>query len=542
MSALSVTHPYPIFTDSDGTPLDNGYIWIGMVNLDPQGYPINVYWDAALTQLAGQPIRTMNGYPVRNGSPARLYVNSDYSIRVQNKNAATLYNAPVGSDAVGDISSALVTFVQAGTGAVSRTVQSKLREIVSRADFGSDAEYNTAKVGKFALNASFGAEIPADSSINGFDIGNGPNTGSASSIAQNQRFGKSSMLVNTTGYSLTAIGYETLSSNTVGYNLTALGRSALRFNLDGINNTAVGVVSLENNTSGSGNTAIGVSSSVSNTTGSNNTSLGFKAGFTNSTASGNTAVGTIALQYNTAANNTAVGYEALTNSTGINNTAVGMDAGVNVTSGANNVAVGKSALFASGTGNQNTAVGSAAIQGIANFSNTTGIGYNALNVSTANGNTAIGASAGSVNTSGSNNLFVGYLAGTDAVDTVTTNSNRIVMGNNSHTIASIKVAWTVTSDARDKTDFSPVPHGLSFVNALQPTAFRFLESRESSQASGPLRYGFKAQDILELEGSSPVIINTDDPLNLKYNESSLIPVLVKAIQELTARVAALEAT
>jgi hypothetical protein len=435
-----------------------------------------------------------------------------------------------------------VGYLPAGTGAVATTAQTKLREIVSRADYGSDADYNAAKVGKFGLGSTFGAEIPADSTINGFAIGNGPNSGGGSSVAQNQRFGKSSMLVNTTGYSLLAIGYETLSSNTVGYNLTALGRSALRYNLDGINNTAVGVVSLEANTSGSGNTAVGVSSLVTNTTGSNNTGLGFKAGFGNLSASGCTAVGTTALEANsTGANNTAVGYEALALATGASNTAVGMDAGINVTTGANNVAVGKSSLFASGTGNQNTAVGSASVQGVANFSNTTGIGYNSLNASTASGNTAIGASAGSSNTSGSNNLFVGYLAGTDAVDTVTTGSNRIVVGNNSHTVASIKVNWSVTSDVRDKTAFAAIPHGLAFVNALQPTAFQFRVSRGSDTTAGPLRYGFKAQDILALEGASPVIINADDAENLKYNESSLVPVLVKAIQELLARVVALEA-
>jgi hypothetical protein len=433
-------------------------------------------------------------------------------------------------------------FIAAGTGAVERTIEGKSREIVSRADYSSDAEYNAAKVGKLGLNAAFGVEIPADSTINGFAIGNGPNSGGVSSVTQNQRFGKASMLVNTTGYSLLAIGYETLSENTIGFNNTALGRSALRHNLDGNNNTAVGVVSLEFNTSGSGNTALGVSSLVTNTTGSNNTGLGFKAGFGNLSASGCTAVGTTALQDNsTGANNTAVGYEALTLATGANNTAVGMDAGINVTTGANNVAVGKSALFASGTGNQNTAVGSAALQGIANFSNTTSIGYNSLNASTASGNTAIGASAGSSNTSGANNLFVGYLAGTDAVDTVTTGSNRIVVGNNSHTVASIKVAWTVTSDQRDKTAFAAIPHGLAFVNALQPTAFQFRLARGSDVTAGPLRYGFKAQDILALEGASPVIINADDAENLKYNESSLVPVLVRAIQELLARVVALEA-
>ena len=94
MSALSIQPTYPIFTETDGQPLEDGYIWIGTANLDPQGNPINVYWDAALTQLAGQPIRTQGGYPVNSGTPARLYVNGDYSIRVMDKKGSVVYSAP----------------------------------------------------------------------------------------------------------------------------------------------------------------------------------------------------------------------------------------------------------------------------------------------------------------------------------------------------------------------------------------------------------------------------------------------------------------
>jgi len=94
MSALSIQPTFPIFTETDGLPLENGYIWIGAANLDPQGNPINVYWDAALTIAAPQPIRTLNGYPSRNGTPGRLYVNSDYSIRVQNSKGSMVYSAP----------------------------------------------------------------------------------------------------------------------------------------------------------------------------------------------------------------------------------------------------------------------------------------------------------------------------------------------------------------------------------------------------------------------------------------------------------------
>ena len=139
MTALSIQPPFPLLTDIDGQPLEDGYIWIGVANLPPIGNPIAVYWDAALTQPAALPVRTRGGYPVNNGTPARLYVNSDYSIQVQNKNGSVLYSAPQATERYGAliISSADISFLQAGSGAVATTVQTKLRETVSVKDFGA---------------------------------------------------------------------------------------------------------------------------------------------------------------------------------------------------------------------------------------------------------------------------------------------------------------------------------------------------------------------------------------------------------------------
>lgn len=134
MSALSINPPFPVFPDTDGQPLEDGYIWIGVAGLNPLTNPIVVYWDAALTLPAGQPVRTINGFPSRAGTPARLYAGSDYSIQVQNKNGSVVYSS---ANATELLSSDLVTFIQAGVGAVQRTVQSKLRDIVSVKDFGA---------------------------------------------------------------------------------------------------------------------------------------------------------------------------------------------------------------------------------------------------------------------------------------------------------------------------------------------------------------------------------------------------------------------
>jgi hypothetical protein len=93
MSALSVEPPFPAFADASGQPLDDGYIWIGTVNLNPITNPIVAYWNSAKTITAVQPIRTSGGYPVYQGTPARIYTASDYSIQVQNKNGTVVYTS-----------------------------------------------------------------------------------------------------------------------------------------------------------------------------------------------------------------------------------------------------------------------------------------------------------------------------------------------------------------------------------------------------------------------------------------------------------------
>lgn len=93
MSALSINPPYPAFAGADGQPLDNGYIWIGIANLNPITNPLATFFNAALTIAAVQPIRTSGGYAVYQGTPARIYTTGDYSIQVQNKNGTVVYTS-----------------------------------------------------------------------------------------------------------------------------------------------------------------------------------------------------------------------------------------------------------------------------------------------------------------------------------------------------------------------------------------------------------------------------------------------------------------
>jgi hypothetical protein len=93
MFALSIKPPYPAFAGADGQPLENGYIWVGTVNLNPQANPIAVFWDAALTIPAAQPIRTLDGYPSYQGTPSRFYAASDYSIQALDSKGSVVYTS-----------------------------------------------------------------------------------------------------------------------------------------------------------------------------------------------------------------------------------------------------------------------------------------------------------------------------------------------------------------------------------------------------------------------------------------------------------------
>jgi hypothetical protein len=119
-----------------------------------------VYWDAARTQLAAQPIRTLNGYPSNNGTPARLYVGSDYSMLVQDSKGTLVYTSPNATERWSDVvvtgaDASEVNFLQAGTGAQTRTAQSKMRDTVSVLDFGAvgDGIANDTAALQSAINA-----------------------------------------------------------------------------------------------------------------------------------------------------------------------------------------------------------------------------------------------------------------------------------------------------------------------------------------------------------------------------------------------------
>ncbi|MEQ1410951.1 hypothetical protein [Acinetobacter indicus] len=81
--------PYTAIADIDGSPLDAGFLFFGEYGKDPELFPVEVFWDSDFTVPAVQPIRTRNGYPVRNGSPTKVYLKTaQHSIVIKNRNSA----------------------------------------------------------------------------------------------------------------------------------------------------------------------------------------------------------------------------------------------------------------------------------------------------------------------------------------------------------------------------------------------------------------------------------------------------------------------
>jgi len=83
---IEVRNPANQFFDNDGSPLDDGYIYVGTTGANPETSPQAVYWDKDGTIPAAQPIRTINGYPARSGAASKFYTDSkNYSILVKDK-------------------------------------------------------------------------------------------------------------------------------------------------------------------------------------------------------------------------------------------------------------------------------------------------------------------------------------------------------------------------------------------------------------------------------------------------------------------------
>lgn len=169
MSAFSVHEPFPQFHDRDGQPLDGGFVWIGQAGLDAQANPIPVYFDAALTIPASQPIQTHGGFAANGATPTPIYVDaSDYSIKVLDANGALVIAYPNAVDRfpaaviTGGLSSANVTYDRDLPGTQVRTVEKRLQDYTSVFDFMTPAQIAAVQALTFTVDVT----APVQAAIN----------------------------------------------------------------------------------------------------------------------------------------------------------------------------------------------------------------------------------------------------------------------------------------------------------------------------------------------------------------------------------------
>ena len=270
------------------------------------------------------------------------------------------------------------------------------------------------------------------------------------------------------------------------------------------------------------------------------------------------------------------------------NTFIGAHAG-NVATGTAGVAIGREALKEC-TGSNNVAVGAHALDADGAAANSVAVGFEALTATTGAYNIGVGYEAGDGVTSGGGNLLLGYQA-----DCVHDANYQIAIGfqvvaaavstasiGDATRVATLNFgsagqSWSTTSDERIKENVEDVGLGLDFINALRPIKYTEVNPQDWPEAIRPHVYFDKEktrtnedgteetyiEPAKEREETSPVVVDgliaqevkaAADAAGVSFSgweeqpnglqrlqyEKFVVP-LIRAVQELTARVAELEA-
>lgn len=248
-------------------------------------------------------------------------------------------------------------------------------------------------------------------------------------------------------------------------------------------------------------------------------------------------------------------------------TIIGANAMNSALTAAYSTIIGADAALSGADYRQATAVGASAMRKGSHLSSVA-VGYWCVPNISSEQSVFIGDSAGYRNVQGSvlsgkisNSIAIGYNARLNG-------DNEIQIGGQNQTLYAPTIV-NIRSDGRDKTDIKPLEKGLEFVMKLKPVTgyydrrdayvdelFQDLpeEEREAkirewwanpikdgSHKEDRLKHWFIAQDVAALEaeyGQLPMVNLKNDTYTIEY--ATFIPVLTKAIQELTEKVEALE--
>lgn len=385
---------------------------------------------------------------------------------------------------------------------------------------GGSGEIGPGSTGNTHIGYASGG---TDTSNNGFD--------------HNTSVGANTLTVGKVAFGCTAIGYDSQKSNKSGRNLVsvgintmetcpndgsssfyenvAVGNNVFRLSLQGNQSVAIGHNALEKAEYQSYNVVIGAY--AFNKFAQNGVSSNLGGNW-----DGNIQIGA---------------WSAYNRTTGKNNTGIGYASAYNATSGNDSIFIGKSSGRDTNSGSAVTQVDNCVI---------------------------IGNDATFNTTTPDNEIVIGY-------DAQGQGDNTVAMGNTSMTACKAQVSWTTYSDSRIKRNVASTDIGLDFINRLNPVKYQPVNPADYPEAIKDRRFSDKTFQIGEREHTVSADARPADDDGIRHglvaqevktvlddlgiesdiwNESSngkqgikyetLVVPLIKAVQELSAKVTALE--
>jgi len=411
------------------------------------------------------------------------------------------------------------------------------------------------------LGANAGTAITSGfgNTIIGANSADSINTGTNNTI-----LGKSVATFLTTGYDNVMIGNTTGLGAVSDFENVYIGTEAGESSVTGSSNyrnVAIGHQALSNSSSSSKNAhvAIGYLAGDSLTTGDNCVLIGH--GADNLSQNGDSVAIGLYAQGNYRSVNIGLNANRTGSTTSYYNTQIGYAAGYDMDGGDYCVFIGYQAGYAGGSQSNNVGVGAYALDALVNGEDNVGIGHASLgNCTAGDGNSALGYYSGVRVTTGSYNTNIGYnttggssnytgsyntTLGQGAAPSSTTSSYQFTLGNSSvSTLRCNVTSITSLSDQRDKTAIEDLDLGLDFINAMRPVSFVW--NRRDGTWHGRKEVGFIAQELHEVEmdfnsTDKTRLVNYDNPSKLEAAPMKTYPILIKAIQELSAKVDSLQA-
>ena len=245
---------------------------------------------------------------------------------------------------------------------------------------------------------------------------------------------------------------------------------------------------------------------------------------------------------------------------------MGVNAGNSYDAETHNLAIGYAALSGSVAGGEyNVAVGNSTLDALTSGDYNTAVGYDAgTDLTTGERNTFIGHEAGKDCIGGGQNVCIGDSAGSGALSTSA--GRNVAIGRNAG-----QSMTSGSGNVRYKEEIATSTAGLSFINDLRPVTFKWKKEKDLPSdhesyvegsdtrvmlSTGETNHGFIAQEVkAAIDAHSEIkdgfkMWSEEQRYDIDGNviaggrqrvaPSELIPVLTKAVQELSAQVTTLQ--